>query len=201
MKRIAITTSLASVLLLASGGSAQARGHHSRHHQRGKHGGAHIERILPPGGAALNAGASGGPSSGASGDPGLEAGDSTEAAGTVTSFADGVLTITLNDGTVVRGHVTEQTEISCEPAQATAHAASDDGGKDQGSGDESGTSQEQGDEGSGNEDEQDDSNDDSGSAAPASCGPASLTTGAFVREAELRVSSAGSVFIRIELIG
>ena len=84
MKRIATTTSLAALLLLASTGIAQARGHHARHHRRGKHGVAHIERILPPAAPAFNEHASGGASSSGPGSPGSQAGDSTEAAGTVT---------------------------------------------------------------------------------------------------------------------
>ena len=201
MKRIATTTSLAALLLLASTGIAQARGHHARHHRRGKHGVAHIERILSPVAPALNEHTGGGASSSGPGSPGSQAGDSTEAAGTVTSFAHRVLTITLNDGTTVSGQVTEQTEIGCQPAEATAHAASEDGGGDHGSGDESGSSREDGDEGSGDQSEQDDQNDGNESAGPASCSTASLVPGAVVREAELRVSSAGSVFLHVELIG
>ena len=201
MKRIATATSLAAVLLLASTGIAQARGHHARHHRRGKHGVAHIERILPPAAPAFNEHASGGASSSGPGSPGSQAGDSTEAAGTVTSFAHGVLTITLNDGTTVSGQVTEQTEISCEPAEATAHAASEDGGGDQGSGDESGSSREDGNGGSGDQSEQDEQNEGNESTDSASCGTASLVPGALVREAELQVSSAGSVFLHIEPIG
>jgi hypothetical protein len=56
--------------------------------------------------------------------------DAEENAGTVTSFANGELTITLFDGGTLTGKVTEDTEIKCSSDGDKARAAHDPGDDD-----------------------------------------------------------------------
>jgi hypothetical protein len=125
-----------------------------------------------------------------------------ETAGKVASFEGGVLTITLNDNSTVSGKVTTQTEIRCQSATPPTAGSDDDEAGDEASGDDGGDSSSQiepglashGDEmssGSGGED---------GDGSQQTCTSAALVTGAVVREAELSVSSAGSVWQHIDLI-
>jgi hypothetical protein len=120
-------------------------------------------------------------------------------AGTVASFTGGVLTITLSDGSMVSGAVTNATEIECmSPAadEATGENGGDDSGQMQtaddgpGGGDQSGEDS----SGSGGGDEGDDGND------ATNCGTAALTPGTTVQDARLAISGSGSVWQRIDLI-
>jgi hypothetical protein len=97
---------------------------------------------------------------------------------TVASFTGGVLMIDLHNGSTVSGQVTPDTEIECSAAQdqATSH----DDGKDNGGGDNGG---DRGDENAGQ-----------------ACDSSVLTPGTTVREAELRVSSAGAVWAKVEVV-
>ncbi|HEX8103150.1 MAG TPA: hypothetical protein VF533_11080 [Solirubrobacteraceae bacterium] len=166
---------------------------------------------------------------------GIEDGD--ENAGTITSFADGVLTIALAGGGELSGGVDDRTEIECPPAAPTArashdgddedddssgpgsgdrddddhsgpgrggdddddHGDDDDGTPDQGGGNDDDDDQPTGgdddgtpDQGGGNDDEGDDDDD-------ASCGTDALVAGTRVREAELKLTSAGRFFREVEL--
>ena len=118
MRRTAMITFVAGVIALAPA-AALARGHHRGHHQRGRHGRVHTERFGPV--------SSGAPSA-----------NPSDNAGTVASFAGGVLTLRLTDGSTVGGVVNDGTEIKCEAPAATAQMA-DHGGDgesgDNGSGD------------------------------------------------------------------
>jgi hypothetical protein len=150
--------------------------------------------------------------------------DGSDVAGTVASFTNGVLVITLPDGSTRSGTVTTQTQIECKPAAPTttptpvARAARDgggDNGDDQGgqgrdsaqsttqpSTTQPGTTQPPGANGEPDDDNnnvQDDENDDQGDDA-ASCGPNPLTPGAKVHEAELSLTSAGATWGKVELL-
>ena len=202
MRRAVITTSVAgAVLALAVTGSADARAHHARRHHASSKAHARIERFGPgkpgaqpgshkPSGASLSSGA--------------KSAEASEAAGTVASFENGVLTLALNDGSTVSGKVTDRTEIKCEPPQPTATAADHSSGDQADSGgdgapDERTSPGVEAESGAGNENEQGDNQDEQ--EQHASCGVSALVPGAEVREAELRVSSSGATFIDIELIG
>jgi hypothetical protein len=148
-----------------------------------------------------------------------------ESVGTVLSFESGVLKITLGDGSVVAGKVTEVTELSCssptegkddEGATGDEGANGDEGDQsDQGEhgetppGPPSGTPQ-GGDHGSGQGGAQGHSDGmDQGSShgdQPGStetgepaCTVASLLPGAKVQEAELTLTSAGAVWEKVRI--
>jgi hypothetical protein len=133
--------------------------------------------------------------------------------GKVASFTasatGGTLTITLNDGSTLKGNVTSETEFEC------ATAGDDDQGEDQSPGeDSSGRDEESGSTQTGDDDQSssdqsgsDESGDDdegagddesAGTTAPA-CGPAALTAGANVLGVELRMDSTGTTFEKIVL--
>jgi len=160
-------------------------------------------------GSGVSGSAPTGPSTGASG----------ETAGTVTSFANGVLTITLADGSSVSGKVTEETEIHCQAAVPPAEGGGDQGDEHSGSegaeadgiahgqqhaqsGDNgqatgAGGEDEEGGQGSGDgEDAQGNGEGDGGQ----SCTTAALVPGAIVREAELSLDGSGAVWDHIDLI-
>ncbi len=123
--------------------------------------------------------------------------DGHEKAGTVTSFADGVLTIHLFNGDDVKGTVDDNTELKCEDAPAvtitpSARAADDGGGDNSGPGGGDDHGDDQGD------DQGDDDNEDQ---QQADCTTAKLTPGATVGEAELKATAAGLVFREIEIVG
>jgi hypothetical protein len=175
-------------------------GHHGVQHKR-HHRHAHLVRF----GIAASTQAAGptGPTSSPS--PTAPAAPTGDTAGTVASFTNGTLTITLNDGSTVSGKVTEGTEIECHSAMASA--ASDGQGGQVGQGDQGGDSGNEGQSGSGSGDghQGDVSGHDGGDDGEAQqeeaghCTSAALVTGAVVREAELRVSSAGAVWEKVEL--
>jgi hypothetical protein len=107
-------------------------------------------------------------------------------AGTVASFDATKLTIQLADGSTVSGTVNGDTEIECEAAdtsQTSFHR--DDEGGDRNSGDDNG---DQGD------------NDDNDDNEMQNCDSSSLTPGTIVHEAELKLSGAGAVWDKVELL-
>jgi len=108
-------------------------------------------------------------------------------AGTIASFRDGVLTLTLNDGSMVSGQVTDATEIKCEAVepQETGHSRHADG--DHGGGNNGGDD-------NGNNDDQS----EAAHGAPM-CSSATLVPGAVVRDAELTISGAGAIWQEVEL--
>jgi hypothetical protein len=124
--------------------------------------------------------------------------DGNEGAGTVTSFTGGVLVIHLFSGDDVKGTVDAGTEIECEHRSqtSTTAVAADGGGDDPGDDDQGGRG---GDDDSG-DDHGGRGDDDSGDDDGANCDASALTTGAVVREAELKTTSAGLVFEKIEIV-
>lgn len=214
MKRMLLTAATSSLLAIAAPGVAvaahQGKRHHRAHHA---HHSAHRARVMVFG-AAMPAG------SGATGTtaPTTPAttpttpGTAGETAGTVTSFTAGVLTITLTDGTVVSGKVTENTEIQCQSAVTAGGSGEDQGEDASGSDDGQGTtgqaqarmSSHDGSSGGGDGQEGEDGQSgeggqDGGESQPA-CTAAALVPGAVVREAELSVGSAGAVWDHVDLI-
>jgi hypothetical protein len=137
-------------------------------------------------------------------------------AGTVLSFdpATNKLVIQLNsDNSPVSGTVTPDTQIECDSASTSSNMGhdfafrkNDHGG---GGGDNSSASSDQGDndDQAGNSD-QGDSDDQAGNSdqgdsddnSSQSCGTSSLTPGAIVHEAELRLSGAGATWDKVNLI-
>jgi hypothetical protein len=132
-------------------------------------------------------------------DDGTDDGD--EGAGTVTSFTGGVLTVHLFNGDDVKGTVDDRTEIECEsrPAGATvvptARKADDGPGEDDDQGDDDNGGDRHGGEGDDDGDHHDEGDDDG-----RSCDATALTSGAVVREAELKTTAAGLVFKEIEVV-
>jgi hypothetical protein len=149
-------------------------------------------------------------------DDGIE--DDQENAGTVKSFENGVLTITLFDGGELTGNVTDATEIECDDDTSVATTkghddlAGDDHGDDDGDdngaddhgddnsddngaddhGDDNDGDDDRGDHEHGDDDDGDDHGDDT-------CPAGALAAGAAVKEAELKATSAGRIWEKIEL--
>jgi hypothetical protein len=127
--------------------------------------------------------------------------DSEENAGTVTSFADGELTITLFDGGTLSGKVTDDTEIKCAESPASARASHDDPGDDDEGDDDRGDWR--GDDDEHGDDDGDRDHDDGDCRGHEDdgeeCGAEALTAGRAVAEAELKISSEGRVWTEIEL--
>ncbi len=131
-------------------------------------------------------------------------------AGTVTSYTNGVLTLTLNDGSSVSGKVTNETRIRCVKAVPTTPPSTEPGtegpGDDNGQGDDQNRgdmSQGQGDHGQGEWQHGDDGDDDGGPGAgepEPPCDSSSLVAGAVVRAAELRIGPGGTEFESVWLV-
>ncbi len=168
MRRVLLLAVAALSLALAAPSGALA--HHGHHgHHKHKHHKAHKAKHRLKHIAAKPA---------HSDDPGD--------AGTVASFTDGVLTITLADGSTVSGKVTDRTEIDCtvaEPAPTPTATVSHYGG----------------------DHDDDDWRDDDHRwrhhcGDDADCDVSDLVPGAVVHEAELRIGPGGSEFKEIELV-
>jgi hypothetical protein len=187
VRKVFFTALVSAALLVVAPASALARGHSSRghhrvHHARVHHVRSHLKRF----GTDV-------PS------PGPTTPSSSDTAGTVASFSGGVLTIRLNDGSEIHGLVTDATELECT-AGMTTMMRSDGGGSGDSGGDQSGDQGEhhggdQGDDQGAGDDRGD--NDDTGGAQ--SCSSSALTPGAVVQGAELKVSSAGAIWDKVEL--
>jgi hypothetical protein len=185
MKRILIAAVSSSALALAAPAIASAHHHHAKHHA--KHHAARA-RVLDFRASALATPAT--PSS-----PATPATPSTESVGTVTSFKEGVLVITLTDGTPVSGKVTERTEIQC--TSATPATGGDDNDDEGGSGEGDHSSSDEGSQGDAHAASNGDDGEEGGQQA---CTTAALVPTAKVREAELTLGSAGAVWDRVDLI-
>jgi hypothetical protein len=196
MKRVLLTavTSLAAV---CAGPGVASAAHHSKHH-RGHHVHArHHARLRVLDFRAAAAPATTAPVAGST--PASPAGES---AGTVTSFKEGVLTITLTDGTPVSGKVTENTEIHCQSATPSVGDDQDEQQGQEQEADDNGSSgsshgdavAHQADHGSGGDEGQQGSEEQQ-----QSCTTAALVPGAKVREAELRISGSGAVWDHVDL--
>lgn len=177
MKKMLLMVIASGALIALVPATALAKGHHHRSH---RHARAH-HRIFING--------QGSPSS-----QGM-AGTAPSPRGTVVSFTNGVLTIKANDGNTASGRVTSATELKCE-APSSASFRSHDRGRDG-----SGRDEDRGDNNNGDHDNGDNDNgDNDGDRANQMCSASNLIPGATVREAELRISSAGSVWSEVELV-
>lgn len=121
-----------------------------------------------------------------------------ERAGTIASFTDGTLTLTLNDGSTVSGKVTPGTEIECASTIASAAEDGDRGGSD-GSNSGPGSGDAQRGDSSGRDGSDDNAGDDDAHDEAEHCSSNVLVPGASVREALLSVGSAGAVWVKLEL--
>jgi len=121
-------------------------------------------------------------------DDGVDDGD--ENTGTVKSFEDGVLTISLFNGDTVKGAVTDDTEIECDDDadddRDHHHGHHGDHGDDD-HGDDDGPDAMAADDG----DDDDEGNED--------CGTEALVAGAKVLEAELKIRDGEAVWDEVEL--
>lgn len=172
MRRVVFTVAASALMAGAVPATALAHHSHGRAHVRAHHNRLHRfghQRTAP---SSANA---------------------ADNAGTVQSFTDGVLTLTLNDGSTVKGTVTDGTRLECfAPEQSPARHMDTDrrGGDGPGDrGDDNGPGDDQGEEDQGGD--QNEHN---------NCSTADLTPGAVVHEAELRIDSAGSVWKKVELV-
>jgi hypothetical protein len=196
-------TAVASAALLAVGPSAaMARSHHQRSHHRSQS--RHHRTVRH-----LRFGLDRSPSTTASPTP-------ETSAGRVVSFTGGVLTIKLNDGTMVKGQVSGATGLECEAANSTSTFQTDRRSRDGGGGDQGGGSDDetngkadqgdeakgndQGDEAKGNDQAEQGGQGDNEAEGETACPMTALSPNAVVREADLRISSAGAVWDKIELI-
>jgi hypothetical protein len=175
---------VAATVLMAGAvpASALARHHHhSKHHSRTHH--AKIRRFGDQNSAPTST-------------------SSSDNAGTVQKFQNGVLTIALNNGSgdTVKGMVTNDTELECtapEESSARMHEDGDGGSGDQNSGDDN--------EGSGGNDQGDNDqneaqNEDQNENEANNCSTSSLSPGAVVHEATLRIGGSGAVWQKVELV-
>jgi hypothetical protein len=154
-------------------------------------------------------------------DDGVRDRDEVNPAGTIASFDNGVLTITLRNGQSVSGRVTPDTRIECEDEdEANAMAARDGGDDNFGPGSTSSGREEENEvenevenenevEHSGTTTTTPSSNSGAGSAnsrpgnedenEDRACGKDALRQGATVKEAEAKLTSNGLVFEEVEL--
>jgi hypothetical protein len=188
MRRILICTIASAAVVAIAPTSALAQHHRGRHHHHHHQARVHHRKFgslsQAPGSS------SGGPSNPT---------PTNDTAGKVASFDSTtmVLIITLNDGSTVSGKVTPDTEIECQGTQgdmSQSFSGDDDG---PGGGDNSGGQggDDQGEDNQGGDDQgEDDQGEDN-----QQCSTADLTQGAVVIGAELRISSAGASWDKVEL--
>jgi hypothetical protein len=180
MRRMILAAATGSLVLALAPASALAR-HHSHHHKR--HHAAHharVHRVTHRRFGDVN-------------NPATTTTPTSSAVGTVDSFDGTTLTIKLNNGSTVSGMVTNDTEIECEMAenQVENDLHRDGGGSGEGSGSNSGRDGgDNGDDNGGGDDE----------GEHQGCTTSALTPGASVSGAELKISSAGAVWDKVDLI-
>jgi hypothetical protein len=214
MKRIFLTAAAASTLALAVPAGASA--HHSSRHHGARHVSARTHHHLQPRIVTFGAPVSTTPAPASSTTPPV--GPPTtpgEAPVKVASFTNGLLTITLSNGSSVSGMVTNATELECQAAAPETMAPEQDGatGEEQHGGPGPSDGQ-QHDEGQGGRDGGGDGNDNEASGdgghgeegregdnLQQGCPTGALVAGAVVREAELSVNSTGSIWDKVELAG
>jgi hypothetical protein len=201
MQRSLLTATGITVLALAVPGAALAHHDHGHHHHRAKthahHAKFRMVHIGPVGIAPPTAPTTTTPTP-----------PTPENAGTVTSYTNGVLTLTLNDNSTVSGKVTNETRIRCVKATPatppTPEPPGEGPGDDNGQGDDQsrGDMNQRGDYGSGewqHGDEGDDDGPGAGEPEPP-CDSSSLVPGAVVRAAELRIGPGGTEFESVLLV-
>lgn len=203
MKRGLLTAMGMAALALAMPGAALAHHGHGHHGRHGNRAHAHHATFRMVHIGAVTTGPPTAPATGPT--P-----PAPENAGTVTSYTNGVLTLTLNDKSTVSGKVTSETRIECVKATPPAPLSSEPGaegpGDDNGQGDDQSRgdmSQQQGDQGQGEWQHGDEGDDDGGPVVgepEPPCDSSSLVPGAVVRAAELRVGPGGTEFESLLLV-
>lgn len=193
MRRILIALVMSGAVVVAAPTASMAQRHHSRHHHarhHARHRSTRHRRRERFGHWDENG--------------------SAQPAGTVTMFTDngdgtGVLTITLNDGSMVTGNVTKDTELECTTSNSGQQG--DDNGDNDGNGDNNANGGDDNANGGDNNASDDDggNGDDNGGNGDGDngaqmCSTASLTPGASVADAVLEISSSGAVWKKVELI-
>jgi hypothetical protein len=129
----------------------------------------------------------------------------------VASYTNGLLTLTLNDGSTVSGKVTEDTRIRCVKATPTPPVGIGGPPTDEGPGDDNGQGDDQdrgdmnqGDHGPGGWQHGDQGNDGDDDDEPVAteppCDSSALVTGTVVRAAELRIGPSGTEFEGVLLV-
>jgi hypothetical protein len=184
LRRI-LYTLVASAMLVAvipATALAHGRSHHRRHHQHFR---VHHKQFGQPNAPVT--------------------GTSADNAGTVMSFDGTTLTIKLNNGNMVSGAVTPDTEIECAMANNdnNDNDVNDDVAfrkDDHGGGSGSGDNGDHGDRGDNRGDDNRGDDNDNDDNAMENCSTANLTTGTVVHEAELRLDGAGATWHKIELV-
>ena len=177
MRKILFAVVASSAVLALAPATALARSHHHRGHHRAHRTHARVRHEH----------------FGSWGEGSTASNNSAQNAGTVASFSNGVLTLTLNDGSMVSGHVAGTTEIKCDAGQAQEmehqrHADGDHGGGSNG-----------GDDNVDNNDNNDDQGQDE-QGAPM-CSTANLAPGMIVRDAELTITGSSASWKDLELAG
>jgi hypothetical protein len=197
MRRVLLLTIASCGLIAVGPGTSLARSehhhrHHGRHHAR-HHARHHVRRFGDVNGTT--------PSSGAPSSPTTPS--TTPGAGTIASFTNNVLTITLNDGSTVSGTVTTDTEIECmgqrDDGGMNDNFRSDGGPGPSGSGGQGDDNGGQGDDNGGEGDDNGGQGDDDNGENEQTCDTTMLTQGATVDGAVLEITSAGATWKRIEL--
>jgi hypothetical protein len=117
----------------------------------------------------------------------------TGTAAVVRSFQNGVLTITLADGSTASGMVTPATRVSCETMNGDVNDQDRGGDGGQGNGDNAGNSDNAGHGDNG------DNGDNGDRANDPSCVAMLRQPGTAVRDAELQVSQGNAVWQEVEL--
>ena len=130
--------------------------------------------------------------------------DVDENAGTVKSYENGTLTLTLFDGSEVAGAVTEDTQIECPKeaapvAPAAAARDDDDEGDDDDHGGRRGDDDHGGDDDWDDGDRGDDDWDDGRGDCDEQCDDTAIVAGAKVEEASLKFTSEGRVWEELDL--
>lgn len=206
MRRAMLAALSVIALALASPGAALAHHGHRGHHHKGQakahHARVHFEHFGAPAPTSSDT------PTGSSGEETKTASPTTasptEVVGTVASFENEVLTITLNDGSTVKGKVTSSTEIECmatSPTPPIPSSAEESRQDDKGSGDDqSGDRDQQSSDEEGRSKEEGGESEPETAAAEPACGTAALTPGTSVREAELKIGPGGTEFESIELV-
>ncbi len=186
MRRILFTILASTALFVAVPTVALA--HSGHHHKRHHHARVRHEKFV-------------GHDSSGSVNPGTPADANEPTAGTVTTFANNILTITLTNGNTVSGQVTNATEVKCEnPADMNDNGDNDvehgDRISDHGpGGGDNGDNGDNGDDNANNGDDNGDNGDDN-----ANNGMCTITPGMAVRNAELTLNGAGAFWNEVELV-
>ena len=178
MRKFLFAALVSTALGVAVPATALARHHHRRHH----HSQVRHEEFGSAGGSTTSGGTS-------SGD------EMQGTAGKVDSFMSGVLTIRLNDNSLVSGMVTNETELKCE---APENLENEDNGSEGGSGDR--IAMEDGGGQSGDNNSSDDSGGDNQGEDVQMCTTANLTPGTTVQEANLALTGSCAVWDEVDLV-